>query len=285
MNTCKIISDLLPLYKEDLLTEESIDFVEAHIESCQNCKKDLDSFNIDLINENHSTNPLDFIKENIKKEKNNFGLSVGLIVASLFIVLFSFLTKPIHFDNNGNLYKVKKIDDKIFIEFNDKVTKVDTIIYDNEQKETFVDAYTNIIDKLFKNDRPIILSFNSDDGKLYYDNHNKPANRIIGHDSENSGVELLPRLALNYYFVLAIALFLMLFIIFFILKYIFKKTISTNILIYFLGLPLSFILGFLSIKGFNGVSYYMTRDFIFICLQALAYYLLMISIMKLKISK
>ena len=42
MNKCSLISDLLPLYIEGLLSDESKSFVEAHIEACPGCKELLD---------------------------------------------------------------------------------------------------------------------------------------------------------------------------------------------------------------------------------------------------
>ena len=34
---CSIIEDLLPLYNEGLLQEETIDYVESHFKNCADC--------------------------------------------------------------------------------------------------------------------------------------------------------------------------------------------------------------------------------------------------------
>lgn len=39
MKECKIIEDLLPLYEEDLLQEDSKKFVEEHLTHCEDCRK------------------------------------------------------------------------------------------------------------------------------------------------------------------------------------------------------------------------------------------------------
>lgn len=39
MNECKIVQDLLPLYVEDLVSEETKAFVDSHCEGCENCEK------------------------------------------------------------------------------------------------------------------------------------------------------------------------------------------------------------------------------------------------------
>ncbi len=40
-NECKIVKDLLPNYVEDLISKETKEFVENHIENCKNCKDTL----------------------------------------------------------------------------------------------------------------------------------------------------------------------------------------------------------------------------------------------------
>ena len=39
-NECKIISDLLPLYAEDMVCEETAEFIKNHLSECENCKND-----------------------------------------------------------------------------------------------------------------------------------------------------------------------------------------------------------------------------------------------------
>ena len=39
MKNCNIVQDLLPLYEEELLSEESVAFVNEHLDTCESCKK------------------------------------------------------------------------------------------------------------------------------------------------------------------------------------------------------------------------------------------------------
>ena len=41
MNKCKIVSDLIPLYVEDMLSEESREFVRLHLAECEDCRREL----------------------------------------------------------------------------------------------------------------------------------------------------------------------------------------------------------------------------------------------------
>ena len=42
-NECKIISDLLPLYSENLVCEETAEFVKNHLSECEGCKKEFEA--------------------------------------------------------------------------------------------------------------------------------------------------------------------------------------------------------------------------------------------------
>ena len=41
--TCSIVQDLLPLYEEDMLREETKEFVDGHLAQCAACRAELDA--------------------------------------------------------------------------------------------------------------------------------------------------------------------------------------------------------------------------------------------------
>ena len=41
---CKIVQDLLPTYIESLTSEETTNFIEEHLNSCNECKKIYDNW-------------------------------------------------------------------------------------------------------------------------------------------------------------------------------------------------------------------------------------------------
>ena len=43
---CEIISDLLPLYLEGKISEESMGFIREHLENCEGCRKNLEYMEI-----------------------------------------------------------------------------------------------------------------------------------------------------------------------------------------------------------------------------------------------
>lgn len=44
MNKCNVIKDLLPLYADEVCSEDSREMVEEHIASCKDCKQELDDY-------------------------------------------------------------------------------------------------------------------------------------------------------------------------------------------------------------------------------------------------
>ena len=42
--TCNVIKDVLPLYLENMLSDDSCIMVEEHIEQCQECKNYLNEY-------------------------------------------------------------------------------------------------------------------------------------------------------------------------------------------------------------------------------------------------
>ena len=46
-NECKIVRDVLPLYLEDMVSEETADFVKEHLVKCTECSAELDAMKAD----------------------------------------------------------------------------------------------------------------------------------------------------------------------------------------------------------------------------------------------
>lgn len=89
---CKIIQDLLPSYVEDLLSTETKEYVEKHIQECVECKEILSNMQ-DTIKEND-----DSVKQKevnyLKKFKNKMNV-LKTILLIVFVVVLLFLGRRI----------------------------------------------------------------------------------------------------------------------------------------------------------------------------------------------
>ena len=270
MKNCNIIKDLIPLYKEDLLSDESKIFVEEHLKTCRDCENLLkDQMKI----ENTETKPLDFVEKRIKKETRYFTLAVIALLGSILIFIISYLNTPRHIEYEKGLYRVYRSDKIYTVEFNDKVSGID---YTDTEDAIYLDAYSRKYDEIFNKNRPNkSLAFHKDKMKMVlYQNHKSIPNMVIGSGEVHQ--TLLPRLLLGFYARLSIIGFIGLGLLIVLIEKIKKIRISLTIKTFILGVPLAFFLGIISIKGFNTATYYLMSDFKYIVFLSLGIYLFLI---------
>ena len=117
MNECKIVQDLLPLYAEDLLSEETKKFVEEHCDGCGECRGQRDRMCADL---NQEETPVEYRKN---MRKGVFGivaktlLACFLAVGAYLYILWEWgiIDKQVYEDPNGNYrFEVQDCDAGLF---------------------------------------------------------------------------------------------------------------------------------------------------------------------------
>lgn len=117
---CDIVKDLMPLYIDDLLSDNSKKFVEDHINSCGYCRSYYEKLSkeikIPVSKESRISDlkPLKYLKENLSrkiiKKVLSLILVVGLCIGSfLFTYLYKLPVNPqkVEFYENGNYLKMK----------------------------------------------------------------------------------------------------------------------------------------------------------------------------------
>lgn len=193
MNNCEIIKDLLPLYQEDLLSEESKTFVEDHLKTCPECENLLKE---EIKIESKNTKPLDFVEKRIKKEARYSTLATIALIGSILIFIMSYLNTPRHIEYDKDLYKVYRNDKIYTVEFSDKVSGID---YTDTEDAIYLDAYSTKYDEIFNKRRlRKSLTFHKDNFKtVLYQNHESMPNMVIGSGEVHQ--TLLPRLVFGLY--------------------------------------------------------------------------------------
>lgn len=94
---CDIVTDLMPLYIDDLLSENSKKFVEDHMDSCESCKKYYEKLSgeikIPVSKEARFSDlrPIEYLKSNLSKKIIKKVLAT-LLVIGLFVGSFLFAT-------------------------------------------------------------------------------------------------------------------------------------------------------------------------------------------------
>lgn len=84
---CDVIQDLLPLYADDVVSEESRDLVEQHLECCPECRQILSDIQISIPIPQHTD---DTALKKIKKKQRSRGIRIALIAVVCVILLLAY---------------------------------------------------------------------------------------------------------------------------------------------------------------------------------------------------
>lgn len=284
---CNIIRDILPLYVENMISDDTRQFVDEHLNQCQECKQELEQIKLNIPlgekyqDTNTSATVLKRIGLDIKKNRVFTGVLSATISAIILILLFAHLTAPqyLSYTESFNLITVNENNGIVSLSLSGeyKISQREQGVYD-------ISIYNTQWNKLINETRKqtITVNPNGDDVRtIYYVSNGGQEDRVIYGENPNinGGVITLPRLALNYYFILSILAVLILFAFCFVFR---KKEKVKVIMVKILFMPISYAISHIMIKGFNAVSYTFNRDFYFILFLTIPIYLLVCILYKRK---
>ena len=285
--TCSIVQDLLPLYEEDMLREETKEFVDGHLAQCAACRAELDALKADVKPAPVSAQPLRDLKRQLRRRKLTAVLLAVTLALTLATAGFAYLTAPQYLPYNAADWSVHEPDASLDAVLNGEEhiciepltpvsgTEVESVI-DPDSGETvyIISAWRTLLDKWLGkldtvngNGDKLILLDTTNCRVVYYAQNNGQANMVL-YGERSGGVISLPRLALGYYVLLSLALLITLGIAFFVCRR--KKT--GKALGYLALIPASYLAGHLLVKGFTTTSYQMQRDFSLIIFAAALIY-------------
>ncbi|MBQ8830752.1 MAG: zf-HC2 domain-containing protein [Oscillospiraceae bacterium] len=281
MNECNIIRDVLPLYAESMVSEDTKAFVEGHLKGCDECRKELEMINKpEIIQTACDAVPLAGIRKKLVMKRIQTVVLSVIMVLAIAVVAFSYITKPIHFEYTDDLITVTETGDGgVLLTFREDVAACS---YESmpspengEGKYYFVEAWTSRLLQWTNEDTEnktltAYPTVGMPQMTIYYTQNNGEEDVCIyGEPITNGGVITQPRLALNYYLFTALVLFAVLGVLWLVFRKKARVKIGLERAILF---PLSYILSHIAICGLSGVSYTMTRDFELILLVTLLLY-------------
>lgn len=284
---CSIVQDLLPLYAENMLREETKEFVDGHLAQCAACRAELDALKADVKPAPVSAQPLRDLKRQLRRKKLTAVLLAVALALTLATAGFAYLTAPQYLPYNAADWSVHEPDASLDAVLNGEEhiciepltpvsgTEVESVI-DPDSGETvyIISAWRTLLDKWLGkldtvngNGDKLILLDTTNCRVVYYAQNNGQENMVL-YGERSGGVISLPRLALGYYVLLSLALFITLGIAFFVCRR--KKT--GKALGYLALIPASYLAGHLLVKGLTTTSYQMQRDFSLIVFAAVLIY-------------
>ena len=92
---CSIVQDLLPLYAEDMLREETKEYVDGHLAQCEACRAELTALKTeDVTPASVSAQPLRDLKRQLRRKKLTAVLLAVALALTLATAGFAYLTAP-----------------------------------------------------------------------------------------------------------------------------------------------------------------------------------------------
>lgn len=286
--TCNVIKDILPLYIENMLSDDTRAIVEEHIEQCKECKVYLDGKKtINKIPMDTSTFALLKIKSNLHKKRiQTIILSIMLSVIVVAITM-ALLTAPEYIPYSEKSVTINEIgNNSVMAIFNDKVQGYNIISYKTEDNTGYfydITTWNSIWNRKIKksNINNTILNPTGENVVAVYYYQTDGSDNILIYGKEinpDGGIITLPRLFLSFYSFIAVVLTTLCGLILILFR---RNNEVFNFTLKFLLLPVSYLLGHLIIKGFTTSSYTVIRDFYAILLVMIPLYIVLLIVLNL----
>lgn len=281
--SCNMIRDILPLYVEDMASQDTRDLVEEHIASCENCKKRLEemrTFEEPPVDTDIA--PLRNIQNTLRKKQLQTIILSVMITLVFAVVTIAYLTTPAYISYNENAVSIiEKDDGTVLLNFSEEVSGFNVNQYpaaDNSGYVYDITTWETIWQqKINKNNlENTVLNPNGETvASIYYYNTDGIENTLIYGDPITDGsVMTLPRLVLSYYVLFAIGFLLICGIGLVIFR---KNEKIRNGLEKMILLPISYLIAHLLIKGLHSATYLAGRDFYVILLVTISLYVALLA--------
>ena len=313
---CSIVQDLLPLYAEDMLREETKEFVDGHLAQCEACRTELTALKTeDVTPASVSAQPLRDLKKQLQRKRFTAVLLAVTLALTLATAGFAYLTAPQYLPYNETEWMITRspralADGSIMADGLTDLSGIESIsvnlltpvsgaevtstqdpdsgktVYFITAWRTPLDTWCGTFDVSDTGDHAqreanallnalgetesarTLFTLDATNCTAIYYSPNNGQDDVLLCGSRDGGVISLPRLALGYYVLLSLTLFITLGIAFFICR---RKKVG-KMLGYLALIPASYLLGHLLVKGFATTSYQMQRDFSLIVLTAALLY-------------
>ena len=295
---CSVVRDLLPVYTEKLVEQETQELIDQHLEECDACRQILSEMKEEPTTPIETVKPLQNLKKQIRRQRWRVALIAALCV---FVVLFTYFfhagsmnllpwkegllevrgvetVSPDH--RIGRTYHVLKGESEDNLAPQNYtgealVLQTDNSIVGTMSNMTVEDdgTITVFLQALGRDSRNIntggaageLVLYPVPDRVIY--GYSEPQKLLWG-EPLNGGGQVLPRLTLNYYLLIAAGLTVITGALWFVLR----KNRNNRIIRQIFFAPLSYVIAHLLICGVKGTTYFMGRNMYVILLIAVAIY-------------
>lgn len=275
-NECSIVCDLLPLYAEDMVSEDTAEFVKEHLGNCPTCRAELEKLRkpVQPVAAQHvpdiDAEPLKRLKKALLMEKVQAILCTAAVLLALMLSGLSFLTAPEYFAYSQELVTVTEgANGEATITFSSEITNYKLQrIADPADKQTVyhLEVWTCAWDRMFSKPGAQDVTVKPENGHellIYFtqfinQSSSNSAVCIYGEiEPDSGGWMALPGLSMGYWLAINIVLLVILGVIWLNLR---KKEKPRRLVERLILIPIAYMLGHLCVLGFHTLSYSEWRD-------------------------
>lgn len=275
-NECSIVCDLLPLYAEDMVSEDTAEFVKEHLGKCPTCRAELEKLRkpVQPVAAQHvpdiDAEPLKRLKKALLMEKVQAILCTAAVLLALMLSGLSFLTAPEYFAYSQELVTVTEgANGEATISFSSEITNYKLQrIADPADKQTVyhLEVWTCAWDRMFSKPGAQDVTVKPENGHellIYFtqfinQSSSNSAVCIYGEiEPDSGGWMALPGLSMGYWLAINIVLLVILGVIWLNLR---KKEKPRRLVERLILIPIAYMLGHLCVLGFHTLSYSEWRD-------------------------
>lgn len=274
--TCNMVDDLLPLVAEGLASEDSVKLVKSHIKDCPKCKLKYEETTSLKRNKGNGNDldpqPLKGIKQGLKQTNIFIGVLTALIITLVLFIGFDKLTKPVTLPYEQVVDRISEQGDIIIINFKEDVTDYEVVNYTGDEYEVM--GWKTYLGSFFKHgeNKSAVINPNGENvNRVYYISGGEELDKLVygKPESENAGQLTLPRLAMNYYVMLAGIIFVISLLGTIVFQ---KKESITKIILPIMLLSVSYILSHIVILGLSGTTHHIIRDLTFVVIATILFF-------------
>ena len=275
-NECSIVCDLLPLYAEDMVSEDTAEFVKEHLGNCPTCRAELEKLRkpVQPVAAQHvpdiDAEPLKRLKKALLMEKVQAILCTAAVLLALMLSGLSFLTAPEYFAYSQELVTVTEgANGEATISFSSEITNYKLQrIADPADKQTVyhLEVWTCAWDRMLSKPGAQDVTVKPENGHellIYFtqfinQSSSNSAVCIYGEiEPDSGGWMALPGLSMGYWLAINIVLLVILGVIWLNLR---KKEKPRRLVERLILIPIAYMLGHLCVLGFHTLSYSEWRD-------------------------
>ena len=275
-NECSIVCDLLPLYAEDMVSEDTAEFVKEHLGNCPTCRAELEKLRkpVQPVAAQHvpdiDAEPLKRLKKALLMEKVQAILCTAAVLLALMLSGLSFLTAPEYFAYSQELVTVTEgANGEATISFSSEITNYKLQrIADPADKQTVyhLEVWTCAWDRMFSKPGAQDVTVKPENGHellIYFtqfinQSSSNSAVCIYGEiEPDSGGWMALPGLSMGYWLAINIVLLVILGVIWLNLR---KKEKPRRLVERLILIPIAYMLGHLCVLGFHTLSSSEWRD-------------------------